>query len=144
MAKQGWLAYWYQKKEGEFWPVTATFDLKDRSLACKETVRVDVLRVPEDHVFASGTPGGWAMVGNSLHAAAKKWVVLRGDFLFIFKDEKEKSNPRAVIPLRECADLSEVPPDADATTFSLRFTYKNATEHAPATLGFAAPDVAAE
>jgi hypothetical protein len=97
---EAWMAFMYKKKEQEFWPITLA--VSGDVLEPNPTKREDVLKIPDERVFPSGTPGGWMHVTlPGYPSPAKKWGVMRGDFLFFFKDEKS-GNPTSFIPLREC------------------------------------------
>lgn len=140
---QEWLAYMYQKKENEFWPVTATVNLTDNSLSPAPTKREDVLKVPDETTFPSGNPGGWLTIINTGSSAVNKWAVLRGDFLFFFKDEKS-GNPTSVIPLKECKSIADSPvPLQDKATHCLQCTFTN-TEYQPVTIGCSSAEATAE
>ena len=137
------MAYMYKKKECEFWPIT--LEAKGDGIDPVPTKRDDVLKIPDERVFASGTPGGWmhVMVSEGSGAGVKKWGVLRGDFLFFFKDEKS-GNPTAVVPLRECSKVEELPRVSDSDPCHLRFSFNDDAQYSPISVGFALAEVAAE
>lgn len=131
-----YVAYMWMEREKEFWPITATWNKDEALLVPAGMKRDDINRIEDKNLVA----GGYMLVSTGNSAVARKFAILRGDFLFFFKNEQPNS-PTLMLPLKELRDAREcphnTPTEANPTPpFDLLCEFSSG-DYSPVRLGFA-------
>ena len=135
-----WLAYMWKKKEQEFAPITLHVNREEMTMEPGPTKLDDVLKIndPKQTTSSESWTLSWMLLMLPDHPPSRRLGVLRGSYLFFFKDEK-LGTPTCLIPLRECKSIDSSPGLCNVTV-----TFTDSEEYPAMNLVFTSPSIATE